>query len=705
MVALDPHNLPATVDDLDFSDLEQEFQVGSVGDAFDNFIVIDNLPIVDEAKKPRLLKLLDKLFSPMGKIKPDSIEMPMDTSQPKPKSKGFAFMEFETPEGTRNAILKLNNHRLDKSHSLAVSAFLDIEKYATMSVEYEEPQPEDYKEREYLKDWLADERARDQYSVLSGSDLKIYWNEKKGDPAEVVSRNNWTETYTEWSPKGTYLATMHRQGVVLWGGKSWEKQRRFVHFGVRLANFSPNEKYLVTWSPEPINHKQVISALGPKGQTETPFTEYDNGHQLCVWDINTGALLRSFPSHREDTKEPLAKIAWPHFKWSPSDKYFASINPGVSLLVYEAKTMTLLDKKPIKIEGIKDFAWSPAVVKDERTGKPLPELLAYWTPEGGNLPARVTLLAVPSKEIVSTKNLFSVNDCRFNWHPTGKHLCVMVQRHAKNKKNTFSNLEIFRVSEKNIPVDVVDMTTTAVVFAWEPSDTAVPRFAVLHTDNPTPPQKNASGMALSTVRTSVSFYALERKGGEGVSKSQYTEITTLEGKNTTGLYWSPRGRHIILATLRTTQAWDLEFYDTDWDPESTSGGQSSGANNFDAARIKLLTATEHYGVTDLDWDPTGRYVCTSATSWRHTIENGYIIWDFKGEQIYRSRDDKFKQFIWRSRPEPLLSADQRRAIRKNIKKYGREFDEEDRRLALAISSELFAQRRRMLDEWNAWRQK
>lgn len=48
-----------------------------------------------------------------------------------------------------------------------------------------------------------------------------------------------------------------------------------------------------------------------------------------------------------------------------------------------------------------DFEWSP---KDH--------ILSYWTPEEGNNPARVTLMSIPSREIIRTKNLFSVLDVR-----------------------------------------------------------------------------------------------------------------------------------------------------------------------------------------------------------------------------------------------------------------------------------------------------
>ena len=43
---------------------------------------------------------------------------------------------------------------------------------------------------------------------------------------------------------------MHKQGIALWGGKSWSKIARFAHPGVKSFDFSPNEKYMTTYSSE-----------------------------------------------------------------------------------------------------------------------------------------------------------------------------------------------------------------------------------------------------------------------------------------------------------------------------------------------------------------------------------------------------------------------------------------------------------------------
>lgn len=42
-------------------------------------------------------------------------------------------------------------------------------------------------------------------------------------------------------------------------------------------------------------------------------------------------------------------------------------------------------------------------------------------------------------------------------------------------------------------------------------------------------------------------------------------------------------------------------------------------------------------------------------------------------------------------------------IRKNLREYSRQFDEEDAAEESTVSAELIAQRKRLVDEWNAWR--
>ena len=220
---------------------------------------------------------------------------------------------------------------------------------------------------------------------------------------------HWTELYVSWSPQGTMLATLHRQGVRLWGGASWSPLQKFAHPFVKLIEFSPNENYLVTWSNEPYD---------------------EEGNTIAVWDIKTAELLRTFPSPAappatgaEEGGARRAQMTWPALKWSPDDRYVARITPGQQISVYELPGMGLLDKKSIKIEGVVDYEWCPLgdrdreeAEKDSKSnvggkGKKQKEnMLAYWTPEIANQPALVSLMSVPSRTVLRSKNLFP-NNC------------------------------------------------------------------------------------------------------------------------------------------------------------------------------------------------------------------------------------------------------------------------------------------------------
>jgi translation initiation factor 3 subunit B len=85
------------------------------------------------------------------------------------------------------------------------------------------------------------------------------------------------------------------------------------------------------------------------------------------------------------------------------------------------------------------------------------------------------------------------------------------------------------------------------------------------------------------------------------------------------------------------------------------------------------------------------------------VENGFAIWDFRGQEQQRHLIDRFKQFSWRPRPRSLLTKEQQKAIRKNLKEYSRQFEEEDAAQESNVSAELIQARKRAINEWNAWR--
>lgn len=84
------------------------------------------------------------------------------------------------------------------------------------------------------------------------------------------------------------------------------------------------------------------------------------------------------------------------------------------------------------------------------------------------------------------------------------------------------------------------------------------------------------------------------------------------------------------------------------------------------------------------------------------MENGYHMYTFSGMILSENPIEKFKQLLWRPRPPTLLSKEEQRNIRRNLREYSREFDEEDKYAVDIANTAIVEERRRLLEEWYAW---
>ena len=73
----------------------------------------------------------------------------------------------------------------------------------------------------------------------------------------------------------------------------------------------------------------------------------------------------------------------------------------------------------------------------------------------------------------------------------------------------------------------------------------------------------------------------------------------------------------MLATVGSSSKSELEFWDLDFNLDDTKGKDSSSADW--GSSVQLIGTADHYGVTDVEWDPSGRYLATSASAWTHTV--------------------------------------------------------------------------------------
>lgn len=76
---LSDHDFPPEMDEIDFSDLEEKYRDLKEEQGFDNFVVVDGLPIVTEEQKPKLIRFLMRSLNRAGQAKEgeDSVYMPI----------------------------------------------------------------------------------------------------------------------------------------------------------------------------------------------------------------------------------------------------------------------------------------------------------------------------------------------------------------------------------------------------------------------------------------------------------------------------------------------------------------------------------------------------------------------------------------------------------------------------------------------------
>jgi translation initiation factor 3 subunit B len=87
------------------------------------------------------------------------------------------------------------------------------------------------------------------------------------------------------------------------------------------------------------------------------------------------------------------------------------------------------------------------------------------------------------------------------------------------------------------------------------------------------------------------------------------------------------------------------------------------------------------------------------------MENGYHIYSFSGQLLREEPIEQFKQFVWRPRPERLLSKEEMKTVRKNLREYSRAFDEADLAKRSSADKAVVEERRRKLNEWLAYRER
>lgn len=483
------------------------------------------------------------------------------------ESYGFAVMMFPSVEELDSVVANVGSFSLDKKTAIRacrleeafsiINGINPLEKVIESKVGA-------CKQLNYTVDfsnvwnWMSDEAQREQFLVRGGRDLQVFWLD--GNTGEVELKDDgeqarlekvggcglgdtmaiWTNGEASWSPMGTYLFTLHAKGVRLWGGEDFRSMVRLPHAGVQKVLFSADEMYVLTWD----------------GQ----FGE-ENSIRLHV--TASGSVLQTFKSPKYG---PFGVPAWPLCRISDDSKYLAFPHEEGGILLYELPSMKeiiLLRTMGGGTESLR-FSWQP---------RQNPSHLAIWGPsEDDSIPSRLSIMDIATQQVVCSKNLFAVGGVgKIRWQSGGTY-CALVTRIVRRiqgkKRQAQTQMEIFRMKEKNMPVDSAVVDDEIIFFGWAYNN----RFAII-TNN----------------RTAV-FYTLTPGG--------CIAVATLEvPREVNKLVWSRTSNYFVLASTTDSSGalWFGQLVD-------------QPTQHF---TVKIIHKDEMNDLTDVKWDPTGRFVMTS----------------------------------------------------------------------------------------------
>lgn len=245
----------------------------------------------------------------------------------------------------------------------------------------------------------------------------------------------------------------------------------------------------------------------------------------------------------------------------------------------------------------------------------------------------------------------------------------------------------FRCCDVGIPVEILELPETVYDVQWEPQGK---RVCIVHGDQRSPTisfysmggTKESSAIAVAN--------SVVAKGGAGNKKTEDKEELALlfqlkDKPCNREVNWSPAGGVVVIANVQSDSA-IFDLHDVD--------------NNVTMATRK------HDRCTRICWDPAGRIIATATITdlrqgdkVRGQAEDGYNLYTFQGTPLVQVRKEKLYQFAWRPRPKELLSPQERKKIMKDLKKYEKIFDKEDRAKKMELNEAVNIERRSIAEEF------
>lgn len=634
-------------------------------DPMRNHIIIDGLPgnITAEKRDPFLKLLRSKISTKMG-VTQDLYVVTFITNFESGLVDG-AFVEFARRSDADKAVELLHLLPLTRMETLKVYPWSSFAAVQRAKEVYQEPElDEEASMVDLTNNADMDPEARVSYFVKGGPtyDVEWYWWDWKRDVAQLYRKpsavkddtlGQWTEMDRRnkkltppmkvdrrdkllpcWSTFGTFLITLHPEGVKLWAGKAMNLVMFVQQVDVHAIQMSPNEQYLVLKSIQ----------------------------DVALWSIKHAKRLISLHGLDIDVDK-----SWPVLKFNaddtlcavPTDKKQATGVTSHRLNVYETATMNLIPGTPrpsgytIEIPGLKQMEWSPVhpntlamVVADGSNGWRVDICHVIVDYDEQEVACRRTAVLVTLDPLIR-RSFLSAKDLSFVWNQAGTHAAAKVTVLSKNGNETIEYC-LFRVGQVLIAAEQLVIRGSAERFAFQPNGTY---FAVI-------------------VRTKsalqIEMYNVDAKQGVQLLGTYPTLGSSL--------FWSPQNSRIVAVNFEKSS---IELFSID------------AKHN-----IRVYPKREHTFITDCEWDPSGRVVVTFNSSAKQSSDNRYILADLNGKILKDEKIEKLSHVSFRPLSKSVLQPEEVVAIRQRLPQIVQQWEDINR----LLEAEKLEIRRKELEE-------